>query len=63
VIEGEHVVQDAFARALVAVNELDEAPPLRPWLFRIDHTRALDLSVAAQSAQLSLSRRPTKSPI
>jgi RNA polymerase sigma-70 factor (ECF subfamily) len=63
VIEGEDGVQDAFARALVAVNELDAAPPLRPWLFRIAHNRALDLSAAARSAQLSLSRRPTKSPI
>jgi RNA polymerase sigma-70 factor (ECF subfamily) len=43
VIEGEDVVQDAFARALVALDELDEAPPFRPWLFRIAHNRALDL--------------------
>jgi RNA polymerase sigma factor (sigma-70 family) len=43
VIDGEDVVQDAFARAFVALNELEEAPPLRPWLFRIAHNRALDL--------------------
>ena len=43
VIEGEDVVQDTFARAFVALDELQEAPPLRAWLFRIAHNRALDL--------------------
>jgi RNA polymerase sigma factor (sigma-70 family) len=40
VIDGEDVVQDTLARAFVA---LEEMPPLRPWLFRIAHNRALDL--------------------
>ena len=43
VIEGEDVVQDTFARAFVALDELTEAPVLRPWLFRIAHNRAMDL--------------------
>jgi len=43
VFDGEDVVQDTFARALVALQEMDETPPLRPWLFRIAHNRALDL--------------------
>ena len=43
VIDGEDVVQDTFARALVALDELDEDAPLRAWLFRIAHNRALDL--------------------
>jgi RNA polymerase sigma factor (sigma-70 family) len=43
VIDGEDVVQDSFARAFVALDELEEMPPLRPWLFRIAHNRALDL--------------------
>ncbi len=43
VIDGEDVVQDTLARALVALEELEETPPLRPWLFRIAHNRALDL--------------------
>ena len=43
VIDGEDVVQDTFARAFVALDELDEATPLRAWLFRIAHNRALDL--------------------
>jgi RNA polymerase sigma-70 factor (ECF subfamily) len=36
-------VQDTFARAYIAVDELKEDPPLRAWLFRIAHNRALDL--------------------
>jgi RNA polymerase sigma factor (sigma-70 family) len=43
VIEGEDVVQDTFARAFVALDQVQEAPPLRAWLFRIAHNRALDL--------------------
>ena len=43
VIDGEDVVQDTFARALAALEELEEVPPLRAWLIRIAHNRALDL--------------------
>jgi RNA polymerase sigma-70 factor, ECF subfamily len=43
VIDGEDVVQDTLVRAFVALQDLQEAPPLRPWLFRIAHNRALDL--------------------
>jgi len=43
VIDGEDVVQDTLARALVALEEMEEMPSLRPWLFRIAHNRALDL--------------------
>jgi RNA polymerase sigma factor (sigma-70 family) len=43
VIDGEDVVQDALVRALVALNDLEETPPLRQWLFRIAHNRAVDL--------------------
>jgi len=48
IIDGEDVVQDTLARALVALQDLElkdpeETPPLRPWLFRIAHNRALDL--------------------
>ncbi len=35
VIDGEDVVQDAFARAFVALDELREVPLLRAWLFRV----------------------------
>ena len=43
VIDGEDVVQDTLARALVALDGLSEVPLLRAWLFRIAHNRALDL--------------------
>ena len=43
VIDGEDVVQDTFARALVAIDELQKVTPMRAWLFRIAHNRALDL--------------------
>ena len=43
VIDGEDVVQDTLLRALVTLQDLDDLPPLRPWLFRVAHNRALDL--------------------
>jgi RNA polymerase sigma factor (sigma-70 family) len=43
VIDGEDVVQDTFVRAFAALPDLDANTPLRPWLFRIAHNRALDL--------------------
>jgi RNA polymerase sigma-70 factor, ECF subfamily len=43
VIEGEDVVQDTLAKAIVALDGLAETPPLRAWLFRIAHNRALDV--------------------
>jgi RNA polymerase sigma factor (sigma-70 family) len=43
VIDGEDVVQDTFARAFAALDQLEEGQPPRAWLFRIAHNRALDL--------------------
>ena len=42
IADGEDVVQDTLARAYYALSELEELPPLRPWLFRIAHNRAID---------------------
>ena len=42
VIDGEDVIQDAFASAFAAVQSLSSDTPLRPWLFRIVHNRAID---------------------
>jgi RNA polymerase sigma-70 factor (ECF subfamily) len=41
--DGEDVVQDTLERAFAALQDLEELPPLRPWLFRIAHNRAIDL--------------------
>src|SRR6516164_10630923 len=42
VADGEDVVQDVLARAYYQLPEFKELPPLRPWLFRIAHNRAID---------------------
>src|SRR5262249_29184677 len=42
IADGEAVVRDPLARAYYALRELAPLPPLRPWLFRIAHNRALD---------------------
>ena len=63
VIDGEDAVQDAFARAFIALDELEEAPALRPWLFRIAHSRALDLMRSRAIRAAEPSKRPTRSPI
>ena len=44
IADGEDVVQDTLARAYYALAERDEVPPLRAWLFRIAHNRAVDLN-------------------
>src|SRR6266702_4336617 len=42
VLDGEDVVQDTLAKAHYALAQMAEAPPLRPWLFRIAHNTAMD---------------------
>ena len=42
VADGEDVVQETLARACYELSQLRELPPLRPWLFRIAHNRAID---------------------
>ncbi len=42
VFDAEDVVQDTLARAYFALCEMESAPPLRPWLFRIAHNAAMD---------------------
>ena len=42
VADGEDVVQDTLARACYELSQMHELPPLRPWLFRIAHHRAID---------------------
>ncbi len=42
VADGEDVVQDTLARACYELSQMRALPPLRPWLFRIAHNRAID---------------------
>ena len=42
IVDGEDVVQETLAAAYYELSQLKELPPLRPWLFRIAHNRAID---------------------
>ncbi|MDB4915014.1 MAG: hypothetical protein JWM95_2658 [Gemmatimonadetes bacterium] len=42
VFDGEDIVQDTLAKAWYALAQMEAAPPLRPWLFRIAHYTAMD---------------------
>ena len=42
VVDGEDVVQETLARACYELSQMRALPPLRPWLFRIAHNRAID---------------------
>ncbi|MBY3382670.1 RNA polymerase sigma factor [Rhizobium laguerreae] len=42
VIDGEDVIQDALVSAFAMVGSISSGTPLRPWLFRIVHNRAID---------------------
>lgn len=42
VADGEDVVQETLARACYELSQMKELPPLKPWLFRIAHNRAID---------------------
>jgi len=42
VSDGEDVVQDVLARAYYDLSQFTTLPPLKPWLFRIAHNRAID---------------------
>ena len=42
IADGEDVVQETLAAAYYELSQLKELPPLRPWLFRIAHNRAID---------------------
>lgn len=60
VIEGEDVVQDTLAKALVAAPALD-ASGLKRWLFRVAHNRALDL-LRARNIRLATSLEDIDDP-
>lgn len=42
IADGEDVVQETLARACFELPQMTALPPLRPWLFRIAHNRAID---------------------
>jgi len=42
IIDGEDMVQEVLAQAFFKLSQIREGLPLRPWLFRIAHTRCID---------------------
>jgi RNA polymerase sigma-70 factor, ECF subfamily len=42
IADGEDVVQETLAAAYYELSQMAQLPPLRPWLFRIAHNRAID---------------------
>jgi RNA polymerase sigma factor (sigma-70 family) len=48
VADGEDVVQQALARAYYGLAELDALPSLKPWLFKIAHSCAIDFLRGAE---------------
>jgi RNA polymerase sigma-70 factor (ECF subfamily) len=68
-IDGEDVVQETLAQAYFLLSEMKEMPPLRPWLFRIAHHRAIDAWRRAQyretepmEAAMDIADDPTREP-
>src|SRR4029453_1924209 len=45
VFDGEDVVQDTLAKAYFALGQMEGAPPLRPWPFRIAHKTAMEFLI------------------
>lgn len=58
VIDGEDVIQDALVSAFATVGSISSETPLRPWLFRIVHNRAIDALRQRSTAGRSRWRRP-----
>lgn len=65
VFDGEDVVQDTLAKAFYALAELESAPPLRPWLFRIAHNTALDFlrRAGVHASDVDLLEVPMTDPV
>jgi RNA polymerase sigma-70 factor (ECF subfamily) len=54
VFDGEDVVQETLAKAYYALGQMNEAPNLRPWLFRIAHNTAMDFLKRAERRNVDL---------
>ena len=42
IFDGEDIVQDVLVKAMTSIGRINPGTPLRPWLFRIAHNRAID---------------------
>lgn len=62
VFDGEDIVQETLAKAHFALPELEEPPPLRPWLFRIAHNTAMDFLRRYEHKHVELVAEPPEPP-
>jgi RNA polymerase sigma factor (sigma-70 family) len=58
IFDGEDIVQETLAKAYVALGSLSEAPPLKPWLFRIAHNAAMDFLKRYERKHVTLTAEP-----
>ncbi len=58
IFDGEDIVQDTLARAHLALCSMTEAPPLKPWLFRIAHNAAMDFLKRYERKRVDLVAEP-----
>lgn len=58
IFDGEDIVQETLAKAYVALGTMAEAPPLKPWLFRIAHNAAMDFLKRYERKHVTLAAEP-----
>lgn len=61
IFDGEDIVQETLARAYLALGTKTQAPPLKPWLFRIAHNAAVDLLKRYERKHVDLVAEPPES--
>jgi RNA polymerase sigma-70 factor (ECF subfamily) len=58
IFDGEDIVQETLAKAYVALGSMAQAPPLKPWLFRIAHNAAMDFLKRYERKHVDLVAQP-----
>jgi RNA polymerase sigma-70 factor (ECF subfamily) len=58
IFDGEDIVQETLAKAYAALGTMVEAPPLKPWLFRIAHNAAMDFLKRYERKHVTLAAEP-----
>jgi RNA polymerase sigma-70 factor (ECF subfamily) len=58
IFDGEDIVQETLAKAYLALGSMTQAPPLKPWLFRIAHNAAMDFLKRYERKHVDLVAEP-----
>ncbi len=58
IFDGEDIVQETLAKAYLALGSRVQAPPLKPWLFRIAHNAAMDFLKRYERKHVELVAEP-----